>query len=76
MLYPWYIVTAGCAFAFLMMGGAVTLALPYQWQSRDTWLVISLVGMPGAFVLIALLVNVPVLFVGAMILIGIMAMRR
>lgn len=76
MHHPWYVVVAGCALAFLLMGGAVTLALPYQWQSRDTWLLISLVGIPGAFVLVALLVNVPALFVGAMILIGIMAMRR
>lgn len=76
MLYPWYTMAAFSVIAFLMIGGAVTVALPYQWQSRDTWLLISLVGIPGAFVLVALLVNVPALFVGAMILIGIMAVRR
>ncbi|WP_404466275.1 hypothetical protein LG331_08295 [Vreelandella aquamarina] len=66
----------GTAFILPILGLLVMLGMPKHWQTVQSWLMVSYLGIPGALIVIALLVNVPVLLFGALFLLGIAAVSR
>lgn len=59
------------AFSLLMFGAIVQTQLQHEWQSTSGLLLISFVGIPLGFALIALMINIPWLFIGAAVFAGI-----
>jgi hypothetical protein len=66
----------GTAFILPMLGLLIMIGMPKHWQNVQGWLMVSYLGIPGALIVIALLVNVPVLLFGALFLLGIAAVSR
>ena len=63
----------GLAFILPLLGLLVMIGMPKEWQNVQGWLMVSYLGIPGFLVVIALLVNVPVLLFGALFLLGVLA---
>ncbi|WP_447926109.1 hypothetical protein [Vreelandella sp. EE27] len=66
----------GLAFILPVLGLLVMIGMPAEWQNVQGWLMVSYLGIPGILIVIALLVNVPVLLFGALFLIDILAVKR
>lgn len=66
----------GLAFILPVIGLLVMIVMPKDWQNVQGWLMVSYLGLPGAILVIALVVNVPVLLFGALFLLGIAAVKR
>lgn len=66
----------GLAFILPVLGLLVMIGMPAHWQNVQGWLMVSYIGLPGAILVIALVVNVPVLLFGALFLLGIAAASR
>lgn len=58
-------------FGLLMFGALIQTQLQHEWQSTSGLLLISFVGIPLGFALIALMINIPWLFIGAVVFAGI-----
>ncbi|GEK48423.1 hypothetical protein HPA02_27060 [Bisbaumannia pacifica] len=63
----------GLAFTLPLLGLLVMIGMPKEWQNVQGWLIVSYLGIPGLLVVIALLVNVPVLLFGLLFLLGLAA---
>lgn len=59
------------AFSLLMFGAIFQTQAPKEWQTTGGLLFISFVGIPLGFALIALMINIPWLFIGAAVFAGI-----
>lgn len=55
----------------LMFGALIQTQMQQEWQSTSGLLLISFAGIPLGFALIALMINIPWLFIGAAVLAGI-----
>jgi len=66
----------GITFMLPLFGLLVMTVMPTEWQNVPGWLMVSYLGLPGFIVVIALLVNVPLLFVGVVFLLGIAAATK
>lgn len=66
----------GLAFTLPLLGLLVMIGMPKEWQNVQGWLIVSYLGIPGLLVVIALLVNVPVLLFGLLFLLGLAAAGR
>jgi len=64
------------AFTLPLLGLLVMLVMPREWQNVPGWLMVSYLGLPGIIVVIALLVNVPLLFGGALFFLGVAAASK
>lgn len=60
-----------CAFSLLLFGALFQTQMQREWQSTSGLLLISFVGIPLGFALIALMINIPWLFIGAAVFAGI-----
>ncbi|MFG6159615.1 hypothetical protein ACGTNG_12485 [Halomonas sp. 1390] len=59
--------------ALPIFGLIAMTGVPARWQTVQGWLLMSFVGIPGAFLLIALAVNLPFLLFFLILLAGISA---
>ncbi len=66
----------GTAFILPVLGLLVMIGMPKHWQNVQGWLIVSYLGIPGLLIVIALLVNVPVLLFGALFLLGMAASNK
>ena len=57
--------------ALLMFGALIQTQMQQEWQSTSGLLLISFAGIPLGFALIALMINIPWLFIGAAVFAGI-----
>lgn len=58
-------------FGLLMFGALIQTQMQQEWQSTSGLMLISFAGIPLGFALIALMINIPWLFIGAAVLAGI-----
>ncbi|WP_043530487.1 hypothetical protein [Litchfieldella xinjiangensis] len=63
----------GLAFMLPIFGLLAMIGVPRDWQNVQGWLMVSYLGIPGFLLVVALVVNVPVLLFGALFLLGIAA---
>lgn len=66
----------GLAFILPVLGLLVMIGMPKEWQNVQGWLIVSYLGIPGFLIVIALLVNVPVLLFGLLFLLGMLAVGK
>ena len=59
--------------ALPIFGLMIMTVMPPHWQNGRGWLLVSYVGIPAFIVIIAILVNVPMLLFFAILLIGLNA---
>jgi hypothetical protein len=64
------------AFMLPAFGLLVMTVMPREWQNVPGWLMVSYLGIPGFLVVIALLVNVPMLLFGALFFLGTFAAKK
>ncbi|QEM81721.1 hypothetical protein [Halomonas binhaiensis] len=62
--------------ALPLFGLLAMIGVPKEWQNVQGWLIISFLGIPGFLVVIALMVNMPVLLFGTLFFLGIFAARK
>lgn len=62
--------------ALPLFGLLAMIGVPNEWQNVQGWLIISFLGIPGFLVVIALMVNMPVLLFGTLFFLGIFAARK
>lgn len=63
----------GCLFILPLLGLLVMIGMPRDWQNVQGWLIVSYLGIPGLLVVIALVVNIPLLLFGLVFFLGIAA---
>lgn len=73
---PWYITAFVLAMGFGMLGAFIMTVMPHDWHNPQGWMLVSFVGIPAFFVILAVLINFPGLLFGALFVAGIMAMNR
>ncbi len=56
--------------ALPLFGLMVMTVVPAHWQNAKGWLIVSYAGIPAFIIIIAILVNVPVLLFLVILLIG------
>lgn len=66
----------GLAFILPVFGLLAMIAMPKDWQNVQGWLMVSYLGIPGFLMVVALVVNVPVLLFGALFLLGVFAVNK
>lgn len=59
--------------ALPLFGAFVMTVMPREWQNVSGWLMVSYLGIPAFFVLLAILIGFPGLLFGALFLIGVLA---
>lgn len=70
---PWYIMAVGFAIFFGGIGLITMTVMPYEWQNPQGWLIVSFLGVPLFFVLLAILISFPGLLFGLLFLVGVLA---
>lgn len=56
-----------------LFGLLVMTVLPGRWQTASVWLLVSYVGIPAGFVILALVIRFPLLLFFAIFLAGVLA---
>lgn len=60
-------------FSFGLIGLLCMTAMPAHWQDLQGWAIVSFLAIPGALVVIAILVAFPPLLFGGLVLLGFVA---
>jgi len=59
-----------------VFGLIIMTVMPRAWQNVQGWLMVTFLGIPGFLVVVALLVNVPLLLFGVIFFLGIASARK
>jgi len=69
-------VILGALMSLGILGVPIMLALPECFAGLGGWLFVSFVLIPGALIIIALMVNVPAIGIGLVFLAGVLATNK
>jgi len=59
-----------------VFGLIIMTVMPRAWQNVQGWLMVTFLGIPGFLVVVALLVNVPLLLFGVIFFLGIASAKK
>ena len=59
-----------------VFGLIIMTVMPRAWQNVQGWLLVTFLGIPGFLVVVALLVNVPLLLFGVIFFLGIASAKK